>query len=80
MDVVIVELLAGVLHAFCRQQHFRGPGNILMTQARLKMEAVIRDKLAAVNIEPGDMQELTKTPVDCSRSSGKIGWISFFVS
>lgn len=31
-----------------------------MTQARLKMEAVIRDKLAAVNIEPGDMQELTR--------------------
>lgn len=88
VNVVIIELLTGVLHALRGQQGFCGPWDILMAQARLEMEVMLADKVVTINIKPGDVQKLPRvgaclsqtwpgsTPVEGRRSSGKIGWLS----
>lgn len=88
VNVVIIELLTGVLHALRGQQGFCGPWDILMAQARLEMEVMLADKVVTINIKPGDVQKLPRvqaclsqtwpgsTSVEGRRSSGKIGWLS----
>ena len=60
MDVVIIELLTGVLHALCGQQRLGGPRDILMAQAGLEMEVMLADKIVAIDIEPGDVQKFPR--------------------
>ena len=60
VNVVIIELLTGVLHALRGQQGFCGPWDILMAQARLEMEVMLADKVVTINIKPGDVQKLPR--------------------
>ena len=60
VNVVIIELLTGVLHALRSQQRLCGPWDILMAQAGLEMEVVLADKVVAIDVEPGDVQKLPR--------------------
>ncbi len=55
VDVVIIELLAGVLHALRGQQRLCRPRDILMAQAGFEMEVMLADKVVAIDVEPGDV-------------------------
>lgn len=66
MDVVIIELLTGVLHALRGQQRLGGPRDILMAQAGLEMEVMLADKIVAIDIEPGDVQKFPRVQGDAA--------------
>ena len=88
VNVVIIELLTGVLHALRGQQGFCGPWDILMAQAGLEMEVMLADKVVTINIKPVTCRNFREsgaclsqtwpgsTSVEGRRSSGKIGWLS----
>ena len=60
VNVVVVITFTGVLNPLCRKQHFGGPRDILMAQAGFEMEIVFTDKVVAIDVQPGDVKELTR--------------------
>ena len=60
VNVIVVKTFTGVLHAVSCEQDFGSPRDILMAQAGFEMETMFTDKVVAIDIQPGDVEELTR--------------------